>query len=201
MAPPSEPIATRDIDSTPPAITSSSNPERIDLAARLTDSRPEPQKRFSCTPATVSGIPAAVAAVRAMSMPWSPTGVTQPRITSEIRCSSRSGNRPRSSSIRPTTRSIGFTPCNAPLRLPVPRGVRMASKMKASVMAEVMARRYERGLAADMTEQVELRDQIVHMGGRRTRRSPTAPAPVRAVTGGIPLAGGHCPQSTNGDRP
>ena len=65
MAPPSEPIATRDIDSTPPAITSSPNPERIDLAARLTDSSPEPQKRFSCTPATESGIPAAVAAARA----------------------------------------------------------------------------------------------------------------------------------------
>jgi hypothetical protein len=50
-------------------------PARTDLgAARLTASRPEAQKRFSWTPATVSGSPAAMAAIRAMSEPWSPTG-------------------------------------------------------------------------------------------------------------------------------
>ena len=54
-APPSDPIGTRLIDSTPPASTRSSQPERTCAAARLTASRPEAQKRLSCTPATVSG--------------------------------------------------------------------------------------------------------------------------------------------------
>ncbi len=69
-APPSEAMGTRDIDSTPPASTRSSQPERTFIAARLTASRPEAQKRFSWTPATVSGSPAAIAAIRAMSEPW-----------------------------------------------------------------------------------------------------------------------------------
>ena len=57
QAPPSEPIGTRDIDSTPPANTRSSQPEATFWAATLTASRPEAQKRLSCTPATVSGRP------------------------------------------------------------------------------------------------------------------------------------------------
>ena len=57
QAPPSEAIGTRDIDSTPPARTRSSQPERTLAAAMLTASRPEAQKRFSWTPATVSGQP------------------------------------------------------------------------------------------------------------------------------------------------
>ena len=48
----------------------------------FTASRPEAQKRFSWTPATVSGRPALIAAVLAMSAPWSPTGETHPRTTS-----------------------------------------------------------------------------------------------------------------------
>ena len=55
QAPPSEPIGTRDIDSTPPARIRSSKPERTRIAAWLTASRPEAQNRLSCTPATVSG--------------------------------------------------------------------------------------------------------------------------------------------------
>ena len=54
-APPSLPMGTRDIDSTPPAMSRSSKPERTREAAWLTASRPEPQKRLSCTPATGSG--------------------------------------------------------------------------------------------------------------------------------------------------
>ena len=54
-APPSLPIGTRLIDSTPPAMMRSSKPERTRCAAWLTASRPDAQKRFSCTPATVSG--------------------------------------------------------------------------------------------------------------------------------------------------
>jgi hypothetical protein len=56
------PIGTRDIDSTPPAKTRSSQPEATFCAATLTASRPEAQKRLSWTPATVSGRPALIAA-------------------------------------------------------------------------------------------------------------------------------------------
>src|SRR5207244_872514 len=76
---------TRDIDSTPPAKTRSSQPEATFCAAMLTASRPEAQKRLSWTPATVSGRPALMAAVLAMSAPWSPIGDTQPRTTSSTR--------------------------------------------------------------------------------------------------------------------
>ena len=68
-APPSEAMGTRDIDSTPPPISSDSQPERTRAATWFTASRPEPQKRLSCTPATPSGMPALIAAVRAMSAP------------------------------------------------------------------------------------------------------------------------------------
>src|SRR3954468_9209162 len=88
-APPSDPIGTRDIDSTPPAKTRSSQPEATFCAAMLTASRPEAQKRLTCTPATVSGRPALMAAVLAMSAPWSPTGDTQPSTTSSTRLGSR----------------------------------------------------------------------------------------------------------------
>ena len=54
-APPSEPIGTRLIDSTPPARIRSSKPDATRPAAWLTASRPEAQKRLSWTPATVSG--------------------------------------------------------------------------------------------------------------------------------------------------
>ena len=50
-APPSEPIGTRDIDSTPPARMRSSQPERTFGAAMLTASRPDAQKRLSWKPA------------------------------------------------------------------------------------------------------------------------------------------------------
>ncbi len=55
QAPPSEPIGTLLIDSTPPASSRSSMPPRTRAAAWLTASRPEAQKRLSWTPATVSG--------------------------------------------------------------------------------------------------------------------------------------------------
>ena len=68
-APPSEAIGIRDIDSTPPAMTKSSKPERTFMAAIFTASKPEAQKRLICTPATVSAKPAAKAAVLAISAP------------------------------------------------------------------------------------------------------------------------------------
>ncbi|KOV29956.1 hypothetical protein ADK58_08735 [Streptomyces sp. XY152] len=136
-APPSLPIGTRDMDSTPPAMTRSSQPERAFAAAMLTASSPDAQKRFSWTPATVSGRPASTAAVRAMSDPWSPSGFTTPSTMSPTAAGSRPGKRPRVSWIRPTTRSIGLVPCRAPPALPRPRGVRIASYTYASVLTSV----------------------------------------------------------------
>ncbi len=54
MAPPSDPIGTRDMDSTPPPMHRSDWPDMIWAAAVFTASRPEAQKRFSCLPGTVS---------------------------------------------------------------------------------------------------------------------------------------------------
>ncbi len=55
QGPPSEAIGTRDIDSTPPPMIMSSQPEAIRWPAWFTASRPEAQKRLSCTPPVVSG--------------------------------------------------------------------------------------------------------------------------------------------------
>src|SRR5918912_371373 len=134
-APPSEPIGTRDTDSTPPASTRSSQPEATFWAAMFTASRPDAQKRLSWTPATVSGSPALMAAVLAMSAPWSPTGDTHPRTTSSTVLGSSRSLRISISCISPTTRSTGLVVCSDPLLLPLPRGVRMASKTRASVAA------------------------------------------------------------------
>ncbi|MNY63399.1 hypothetical protein D3C86_2003500 [compost metagenome] len=71
-------MGTRDIGSTPPTTTRSSKPERTFIAPRFTASRPEAQKRLSCMPETLTSQSATMAAVLAMSAPWSPTGVTQP---------------------------------------------------------------------------------------------------------------------------
>ena len=46
IAPPSEPMGTRDMDSTPPATTKSSHPERTFMAAIFTVSTPDAQKRL-----------------------------------------------------------------------------------------------------------------------------------------------------------
>ena len=104
-----------------------SQPERILAAVRLTASSAEAQKRLIVTPApAASGRPEAIAAVRAMFAPWSPTGVTQPRTMS----STRTGSMPRVavmiSWIRSVTSVTGLTPCREPF-LPLPRGVRIAS--------------------------------------------------------------------------
>src|SRR6478609_11349376 len=101
----------------------------------FTASRPEAQKRLSWTPATVSGSPALIAAVLAMSAPWSPIGVTQPRTTSSMRFGSSCPLRASVSWISPTTRSTGLVVCSDPLLLPFPRGVRTASNTSASVAA------------------------------------------------------------------
>src|ERR1700722_20180320 len=134
QAPLSEPMGTRDIDSMPPATTRSSQPERTFCAAMLTASSPEAQKRLSCKPATFQSQPAASAAVLAMHEPCSPIGDTQPMTTSSTSAVSKSCLACNSLS-NPESSVIGFTSCREPSFLPLPRGVRSASKSMASLMA------------------------------------------------------------------
>ena len=132
QGPRSVPSGTRDMDSTPPATTRSSQPERTFCAAMFTASRPEAQKRFNCTPEARKSQPAASTAVLAMQLPCSPTGVTQP-ITTSSTCEVSRSWRFCSSFSTPVRSEIGFTSCREPLDLPLPRGVRIASKTIASV--------------------------------------------------------------------
>ena len=125
QAPRSVPSGTRDMDSTPPATTRSSQSERTFCAAMFTASRPEAQKRLSCTPEAWKSQPAASAAVLAMHEPCSPTGVTQP-ITTSSTCEVSRSWRDCSSFRIPVSRLMGFTSCSDPSRLPLPRGVRSA---------------------------------------------------------------------------
>ena len=81
-APPSEPIGTRDIDSTPAAMTMSFWPVMTSIAALLKACRPEAHIRFTLVPGTVSGKPATRGAIRPMLRPCSSIWVTQPMTTS-----------------------------------------------------------------------------------------------------------------------
>ena len=86
----------------------------------LTASRPEAQKRLSCTPATCRGSPRRSRRCVAMSPPWSPTGETQPEDDVVDPAGFRSGLRVRSSSSRPTTRDDRLHECSDPVALPSP---------------------------------------------------------------------------------
>ena len=126
QAPPSEPIGTRLMLSTPPATTRSSQPERTFCAAMFTASRPEAQKRLSCTPAQRQSQPAFSAATLAITEPCSPIGETTPITTSSTWPVSKSLRRCSSVST-PASRFTGLTSCRLPSFFPLPRGVRMAS--------------------------------------------------------------------------
>ena len=93
----------------------------------FTASSPEAQKRLSCTPAHCQSQPAFSAATLAMTEPCSPMGDTTPITTSSTAAVSRSW-RVRSASSVPASRSTGLTSCRLPSFLPLPRGVRTASK-------------------------------------------------------------------------
>ena len=133
QAPPSLPMGTRLMLSTPPATTRSSQPERTFCAARLTASSPEAQKRLTCMPAQRQSQPALRAATLGSTEPCSPMGETMPITTSSTAAVSRSW-RVRSACSVPASRSMGLTSCRLPSFLPLPRGVRMASNTNASVI-------------------------------------------------------------------
>jgi hypothetical protein len=134
MPAPSEPIGTRDMLSTPPPMTRSCCPDITPSVAKLTPCRPDPQKRFSETPVTSIGQPAARIELRATQAPCSPAWVTQPTTTSSTSALSMPV---RSASVLMVcaNSSWGWIPESAPLpALPRPRGVRTASMMNASPM-------------------------------------------------------------------
>src|SRR5271154_2075480 len=72
-----------------------------------TDCKPEEQNRFTVVPATVTGRPAMMAAIRATFDPWGPWGWAQPRITSSISAGSSFGVFFRTSLIQWAARSSG----------------------------------------------------------------------------------------------
>ena len=117
-----------DMDSTPPATIRSSQPERTLAAARLTASRPDAQKRLSCTPECPR--PSRRAArrcgqcCRPARRPASRSRARRHRPGSSPACGASAW--PRKSV---TNRSTGVTSCSVPVSRPLPRGVRMASKM------------------------------------------------------------------------
>jgi hypothetical protein len=68
-----EPIGTRVMFSTPPAMTTSYWPDITPIAAKFAACWPEPHMRSSVVPHTSTGKPAMSAALRAMFSPCSPT--------------------------------------------------------------------------------------------------------------------------------
>lgn len=122
-------MGTRLIDSTPPATTTSYWPAMRPAAAKCTDCCDEPHWRSTDTPGMEYGQPAAMTALRAMSIDCSPTCMTQPQMTSSM----TDGSTPERSCSDFRTwadRSSGCVPESPPLRLPT--GVRTASTMTAS---------------------------------------------------------------------
>ena len=76
------------MDSTPAPMAMSIAPESTAWAAKWTACWAEPHWRSTVVPGTVSGNPAARAALRAMFMACSPTVMVQPMITSSTRLGS-----------------------------------------------------------------------------------------------------------------
>ena len=68
----------RDIDSTPPASTSSASPRRIWRAPWTTASRPDAHSRLTVTPGTSTGSPASSSAMRATLRLSSPAWLVAP---------------------------------------------------------------------------------------------------------------------------
>ena len=85
-----EPIGTRLMLSIPAAITTSYAPAITPCAAKCSACCDDPHCRSIDVPGTVSGNPAASAALRPMLSAWSPTCMTQPMITSSTSAGSRS---------------------------------------------------------------------------------------------------------------
>src|SRR5579862_1963230 len=160
------PSGVADVDSTPPATTTSHAPAITAWAAKWTACSDDAHWRSTVTPGTESGHPAARTALRATFIACSPYWVTQPRTTSSTTAWSRSLRRARAASTS-AARSVGCQPARRPLRAPM--AVRTASTITAVVIGPTLAHgRYPRRLGGTRHGAVAgRRGDAGHRGARR----------------------------------
>ena len=103
-------IGARLIDSTPPATATEASPTAMARLASTTASIPEPHRRLTVTPGTVTGRPASRTAIRATSRLSSPAWLPAPMNTSSMADRSRPGSRSTSAASTVAARSSGRTP-------------------------------------------------------------------------------------------
>src|SRR5690348_15611354 len=120
------------IDSEPPARQMSASPAAIARAALAIASRPEPQRRLTVAPGTVTGSPASRTAIRPALRLSSPAWLAAPQYTSSMADGSSQGFRRTRAATMPAARWSGRTPASAPLIRPI--GVRQASTAKTALI-------------------------------------------------------------------
>src|SRR5580765_7800571 len=123
---------THEIDSTPPATTTSFSPAMTRCAAIAIVCRPLEQKRFTVMPLVVIGRPARKAIWRAMLLPVAPSGVAQPMMTSSTSAASMPARSTAAFSAWPP-RVAPWVMLKAPFQL-LASGVRAVETMTALVM-------------------------------------------------------------------
>ena len=183
-----------DMDSMPPATTTSASPARIACRASITALRPEPQTLFTVNAPTVSGRPAPRAAWRAGFCP-APAVRTWPRTTS----STSFGSAPARATASFTTRapsSVAGSGASAPRNRPT--GVRAAEQSHTGGAAA------EAAAVADMEEEGGRRRGSGSARGNgvsRPGRSPARPARERPAAPPPALPGGDRRESASRGRP
>src|SRR2546421_7873150 len=165
----SDPRGTRDIDSTPPAITRSAWPVMTSMEAKLKACSPGAHIRFTLVPGTDSGNPAIKGARRPMFNPCPSTCVTQPRITSSTNLGSIPVRSTSALSAK-AAKSSGLQSFKAPPRFPM--GVRTAPTITASRIERIHADHAPRGIRRFSTSRLPRRDKETGFHG---------PQPVRGL--------------------
>src|SRR5579871_58897 len=120
------------IDSAPPAIRICAAPARMRSAAMAMAWSPEEQKRLMVTPGTESGKPERNAAMRAMFMPDSASGMAQPKMTSSTSTGGTAGYLSSNARMTVAAKSSGRVLRSAPLGA-LPVAVRRQSTMTACI--------------------------------------------------------------------
>src|SRR6185312_8690307 len=176
----------RVIDSTPPAMTRSASPVAMARAPSISACNPDPQRRLTVAPGTVTGSPAKSALMRATLRLSSPAWLAQPRITSSTVAGSAPARR-TTSAITSAPRSSGRTSDSAPRCRP--NGVRTASTTNAS--------RKEAAMERILLEGPEGGDA----GGRGPVRRPHRGEGGHGHRGGRIVGGRSLSDVTGGDHP
>ncbi len=181
------------IDSAPPAMMMSAPPERMRSAAMAIACSPEEQKRLMVTPGTESGRPARSAAMRAMFMPDSASGMAQPRITSSISSGAMAGYFSSKRRMTVAARSSGRVLRKLP-RGALPTGVRRQSTITASISVRSVPERLARlqhvlhallrfRIAAQAQESFALQIEQILFGNVLRAGQPAAAQDVRQLLG------------------